>query len=140
MTDHSEPANPSSTPVHSKPDELPGGELPRAVYRSVLAAFAWMLAAAWIAFGSGREASFALAASTLLFVVFLVLPVLIYVTASHHTKTRRETLDHFLHSNIDTATGPLTGRAAWIEIAVIPVSLALAATLIGAVYIFDGLR
>lgn len=128
MTDHS-----ISTPP-AKPDELPGGELPRAVYRSVAAAFGWMILTAWIAFGIGREADFALAAASVLIFIFLALPLLIYITASHHMAGKQETLNHFLHSEVDTATGPLPGRDVWIEIAIIPVSLALAATLLGIVY------
>lgn len=131
MTDHSL----STTPA--KPDELPGGELPRAVYRSVAAAFAWMILTAWIAFGIGREADFALAAASVLIFIFLALPLLIYITASHHTAAKQETLNHFLHSEVDTATGPLPGKDVWIEIAVIPVALALAATLLGIVYAFS---
>jgi hypothetical protein len=140
MTDHSETVLPPHADNSAKPDELPGGELPRAVYRTVLAAFAWMLAAAWIAFGGSREPDFVLAAASLLFLIFLTLPVLIYVTASHHMTAKPETLRHFLQSEVDTATGPLPGLAVWTEIAVIPVALALAATLIGLVYLLDGLR
>lgn len=119
---------------HPKPDEIPGGELPRAVYRSIVFAFVWMLLAAWIAFGTAREADFTLAFASLLFFIFLGLPVLISITARHHMTAPRETLEHFLDADVDTATGPLPGRAVWIEIAVIPVALALAATLIGIVY------
>jgi type IV secretory pathway VirB2 component (pilin) len=121
---------------HPKPDELPGGELPRAVYESVVGAFVWMLLAAWIAFGTAREADFTLAFATLLFLIFFAILAFISVTARRHMAAQEETLAHFLHSEVDTATGPLTGRAAWIEIAVIPVALALAATLIGMVYAF----
>ena len=135
MTDHSNPVMPSH-PAHPKPDELPGGELPRAVYRSVVAAFVWMIVAAWIAFGTSREADFALAAASVLILIFLMLPFIIFVTASHHMKAKQEGLDHFLHSEVETATGPLSGRQVWIEIAVIPGALALAATLIGLVYAF----
>ena len=42
MTDRSTPAMPAHPALHPKPDEVPGSELPQAVYRSVVAAFAWM--------------------------------------------------------------------------------------------------
>ncbi len=122
---------------HPKPDELPGGELPRAVYRSVIAAFAWMILVSWITFGTNREADYTLALASVLMVVFLAIPVLIYVTASHHMKGPQETLDHFLSTPVETATGSMSGAQAWIEIAIIPVALALAATLIGLVYILS---
>jgi hypothetical protein len=121
---------------HPKPDELPGGELPRAVYETVLAAFAWMLLAAWIAFGTAREADFTLAFASLLFFVFFAILAFLSVTVRHHMRASEETVSHFLHADVDTATGPMSGRAAWIEIAVIPVALALAATLIGMVHVF----
>lgn len=121
---------------HPKPDELPGGELPRAVYKTVLAAFAWMLLAAWIAFGTAREADFTLAFASLLFFIFFAILAFLSVTARHHMRASEETVSHFLHADVDTATGPMSGRSAWIEIAVIPVALALAATLIGMVYMF----
>lgn len=136
MSDVLKPAAPPNPTLHPKPDELPGGEMPRAVYRSVIAAFAWMMFAAWLTFARGREADFALAAASLLILIFLMLPFLIYVTATHHMTAKQETLDHFLHSEVDTATGWLSGRQAWVEIAIIPVALALAATLIGIVYAF----
>ncbi|WP_295557084.1 hypothetical protein [uncultured Hyphomicrobium sp.] len=121
---------------HLKPDEIPGGELPRAVYRTVGAAFAWMMLAAWLAFGTAREADFTLAFASLLFLVFFGVLLFIVTTARHHMTAPRETLDHFLQSDVDTASGPLPGRAAWIEIAVIPLALALAATAIGLVFVF----
>jgi hypothetical protein len=121
---------------HPKPDELPGGELPRAVYETVLAAFAWMLLAAWIAFGTAREADFTLAFASLVFFVFFAILAFLSVTVRHHMRASEETVSHFLHADVDTATGPMSGRAAWIEIAVIPVALALAATLIGMVHVF----
>jgi Ca2+/Na+ antiporter len=138
MRDVSKSSVPSNPTLHPKPDELPGGEMPRAVYRSVVAAFVWMMLAAWLTFAHGRESNFVLAAASLLILIFLMLPFLIYVTASHHMTAKQETLDHFLHSEVDTATGWLSGRQAWVEIAVIPAALALAATLIGMAYALTG--
>ena len=123
--------------VHPKPDEVPGDELPQAVYRSVVAAFAWMMLMAWIAFGRGMEPDFALGFASLLMIVFLGILLFIQTTARHHMKVRQEPVDEFLTGDVDTATGSMPGRAAWIEIAIIPAALALAATLIGFVYMFD---
>lgn len=125
----------------SKPDELPGGEFPRAVYRSVAAAFAWMILTAWIAFGSGREPDFTLAFASLIMIVGFALPLLIRVTARHHiaAEQEQEPLRTFLSTDVDIATGWISGRDAWIEVAIIPVALALAATLIGLVYVLDGI-
>lgn len=123
----------------SKPDELPGGEFPLAIYQSVAAAFAWMILMAWIAFGSGREPDFTLAFASLIMIVILALPLLIRVTARHHMHAEQEPLRKFLSTDVDIATGSISGREAWIEVAIIPVALALAATLIGLVYVLDGM-
>src|SRR5262245_2662758 len=51
---------------------IPGSEFPRAVYVSVIAAFAWMLAACWLAFGTnGGGTGLDLVMVTVLFAVFL---------------------------------------------------------------------
>jgi hypothetical protein len=118
-------------------DELPGGELPKAVYRSVAVGFAWMLLAAWFAFSRDGETDFNIAVGIFLFAVFAALPWLIYMTASHHKHAKSENVSHFLSTEIDTWTGPLSGAAAWVQIAIIPAALALAATLIGAVFILS---
>lgn len=70
--------------------------------------------------------------------VFLALPALIYVTARHHLAANTRHVDEFLDSEVDTATGLLTGREAWFQILLIPAALALAAGLIGAVHAIVG--
>lgn len=116
---------------------LPGGELPKAVYRSVVLTAAWMFMAAWLAFGRNGRTDYLLGILLVLGVVSIALPRLIRMTASHHITGAPEDLQHFLHSEVDTATGPMSGGQAWIEIAIIPACLALAATLIGLVYVFS---
>jgi len=135
MTDTAHVSDSRTIAAHPKSDEVPGAELPRAVYRSVVAAFAWMIGMAWIAFGSGMEPDFALGFASLLMIICLGILLFIQTTARHHMKAGQESLHDFLSREVDTATGSLPGYAAWIEIAIIPVSLALAATLIGAVYL-----
>lgn len=120
------------------PDELPGGELPKAVYRSIVGAFACMLFVAWVAFGHDMEMDLALAMAVLLTAVFVAVPWLLFTAATHHTSAKQEDVKHFLSSRIDTATGPISGREAWLQIVIIPAALALAALLLGAVYIFMG--
>ena len=120
-----------------RPAELPGGELPNAVYRSVAFAFAWMMLAAWIAFARERGLDFDLSVGLVLFVIAGALPWIIRTTASHHMPAKSIEVRPFLYSEVDTATGPLTGREVWFQIILVPASLALAATLIGLVYVFD---
>lgn len=116
------------------PSELPGGELPKAVYRTVFAAYLWMLIAAWIAFGTHATADINLGIATVVMAVFTAIPWLIYVTATHHKPAHSENAVHFVASRLDTATGSLSGGEAWLQIAIIPLALAIAATAFGLVY------
>ena len=50
-------------------------------------------------------------------------------------RQRKTTFREFLDSDVGTATGPISGREVLLEIAVMPVSLAFAATLIGVIWI-----
>ena len=135
--DHGLPDD-SKPPAHSGADSsrVPGVEFPVAVYLSVVAAFAWILLASWLAFGADTEADLGLAVATLLGIVFFALPILLYRTATRRFHAQRQRLDDFLCSPVDTATGKLTGAQAWLQILVIPLVLAFAAIVIGAVHLF----
>ena len=62
-------------------NSIPGDEFPPAVYRTIVFAFAWMTLAAWLAFGGATGTDLDLAIATLLFTVFLALPITMYRTA-----------------------------------------------------------
>ncbi len=111
---------------------VPGEEFPASVYVSVFVAFAWILAASLIAFARDADANLAIGMAVVLMVVFFALPVLVWLTARSHARSSPATAGNFLTSRVETATGTLTGANAWLQIAVIPTALALAATLIGA--------
>jgi len=115
---------------------VPGVEFPAVVYLSVVAAFAWILLASWLAFGVDTEADLGLSIATVLGIVFFALPILMYRTATHRFRVQRQRLDDFLRSPVDTATGQLTGSQAWLQVLVIPLTLAFAAIAIGAVHLF----
>ncbi len=50
-------------------------------------------------------------------------------------RQRKTSFREFLDSEVGTDTGPRRGREVLLEIAVIPISLAFAATLIGMIWI-----
>jgi hypothetical protein len=59
----------------------------------------------------------------------------------HHTALRDAApapanMAEFLKSQVDTWTGAMPAGEAWLEMLLIPAALALAATLIGFVYLF----
>jgi hypothetical protein len=120
-------------------DSIPGDEFPPAVYRTIVFAFAWMMLAAWLAFGGATGTDLDLAVATVLFVVFLALPIIMHRTAAnrqgHEPKPAPQ---RFRSSQVEIATGTLSGREAWLEVLLIPIALALAATLIGGAYVFLG--
>ena len=115
----------------------PGAELPNVVYRSVALCFVWLLLAAWFAFGRDRETDFSLA---IVFVFSSVVGGVLF--AMRHTVRQQlrddpVSAESFAGSSVDTATGNLPAADAWIQILIIPFALALAATAIGAAFLFE---
>lgn len=128
----------SASDTHADTDDVrsgygtvPGAELPPAVYISVFGAFAWIVAASLLAFAHGADADLALSFALVLTIVFFALPALVWRTARSRARSAKEGGD-FLASPVEIETGTLTGASAWLQIVLIPASLALAATLIGA--------
>lgn len=115
--------------------KMPGGEFPTAIYVSVAGAFAWMLGAAWYAFGTTTGTDLDLAIITVLGIVFLGIPAALHHTAATRYPPAPKRMGDFLSSQVDTATGPMRGGQAWLEVMLIPLALAIAATLIGGVYV-----
>jgi hypothetical protein len=114
---------------------VPGAEFPSFVYISVLAAFAWIMLASWLAFAGDMDAALVLAVGVVLAIVFFALPIIIVRVAAANSPVRRNMPHDFLSSPVETATGPLRGSSAWLQVLLIPSALALAATLIGVAYI-----
>jgi hypothetical protein len=113
---------------------IPGAEFPVAVYRTIIVAFAWMLAAAWLAFGGTIGTDLDLTVASVLCLVFLALPIIMYRTSCKSLQKAPLAPKHFLSSRVEVATGPLSGGEAWLQVILIPFALALAATVIGGVY------
>jgi hypothetical protein len=108
-----------------------------AVIEIVLGAVLWFVLVTWMSFARGGGIDFDLVIATLFFAFFFGL---FLVVASFTAKDPRWRLPdtsfrEFLRSQVGTATGKMRGRDALIEIAIVPVSLALAATAIGIVWI-----
>ena len=115
---------------------IPGDEFPAALYRTVVFAFVWMMLAAWLAFGGAAGTDLDLAIATVLCTVFLGIPIVLYRTACNRVQRTNLNSKLFLQSRVGIATGTISGTEAWLEIILIPVALALAATLIGGVFAF----
>jgi hypothetical protein len=119
----------------------PRATLPRYVYVSIFAVSAWVLAAMWAAFGGREHTAFLLVIVTFFAVLFSVLfslPAIIGRSGKSETRKQEQGVDEFLVTPVDTATERLSGAQAWLQILILPVSLAIAATLIGIVYLIVG--
>ncbi|HEU4379171.1 MAG TPA: hypothetical protein VFR73_11405 [Hyphomicrobiaceae bacterium] len=97
-------------------------------------AYVWMLAAAWFAFGSSEESDLNLGVVSLLGIVMFALPILIVRTAA----ARRRTDQHARTNIVGTATGDLPLSAACLQVLLLPLALALAATAFGLTYCWVG--
>lgn len=117
--------------VENVPD-IAFGDMHHGVYIMTLLAWTWVLGAFWMAFGGEGESRFMVVISTVYFVIFFSIPIVMvrtgrkFVSASPNSQS----FGRFLRTHIDTANGPLTGREALIQIVLIPVCLALCITFI----------
>jgi|EndMetStandDraft_3_1072993.scaffolds.fasta_scaffold01573_9 hypothetical protein len=119
-------------PLRSGYGSIPGAELPGGMYLTMLLGYVWMLAAAWLAFGSSDESDLNLGVATVLTIVFVALPVLIVRTAAARSGKRTSS------DTVGTATGDLPLSQACVQILLLPFVLALAATAFGLTYLFAG--
>ena len=105
-----------------------------------IGAIVWFLGVTWLSFAWGQEVDFVLVIVMLFFAFFLGLFLL---TASFSAKdprwpVREMSLRKFLGSDVRIGSGTMRGRDVLIQIATIPVALALAATLIGLAWVIFG--
>jgi hypothetical protein len=126
-----------SLPASYEPQPLPGSELPTTVYLLIIAAYSWMLGAAWYAFGRDTDAGLVLGIASVLAVVFFGIPIAMRKTAAPRLPRPQQTATRLriATARVETATGTLPAWHAWTEVLLIPFALAIAATLIGAAYL-----
>jgi hypothetical protein len=107
------------------------------VVEIAIGATVWFLLVTWLSFAEGRGIDRDLVVVTLFFVMFFALFLLTASFAAHDPRwhLRNTSFREFLRSDVGTATGTMRGRDVLLEIALVPVSLALAATVIGLVVV-----
>jgi hypothetical protein len=132
-------------PTMSDQAPKPGGEpgetgVHPIVVKIAIAAVLWFLAVTWLAFAGSGGIDIDLAVVTLFFVIFFTLFLLLasFSIADPRWPTRQTSLREFLTSKVGLATGTESGRDVLIEIALLPVALAFAATLIGLAWVIFG--
>lgn len=96
----------------------------------------WFIVMAWLDFARGGEIDYLLVIVTLFFVLFFALFLLTASYSLHDPRwpLRDTSFREFLRAKVGTATGTMRGRDVLIEIALVPVSLAFAATVIRLVW------
>jgi uncharacterized membrane protein YdfJ with MMPL/SSD domain len=124
----SQPAAPPDDSV--EPRGTPGSELHPVVYQSLLMMPIVILLASWLAFGKGRGIDVDLTMVFMVFLAFTAIPTLLFLAGRGNAR-RHDTIEQFGQSSVETASGPMTGRQAWAEIALVPAALAIAAILFG---------
>jgi hypothetical protein len=105
-----------------------------------IGAVLWFLAVVWIAFAGSGGVDLDLTIVTLFFAIFFTLLLLVasYSVGDPRWPARQTSLREFLDSNVGIATGDERGGDVLIEIALVPVALAFAATLIGLAWVIFG--
>lgn len=111
-----------------------------AVVKIALAAAGWFIAVTWLAFAWGGDTNFLLIIVALFFALFFTLFLLMasYSAKDKRWPVRETSLREFLGSEVGIGGGTMTGRDVLIETAIIPVTLAFAATLIGLAWVIFG--
>ncbi|MEX2166574.1 MAG: hypothetical protein WD852_06085 [Methyloceanibacter sp.] len=111
-----------------------------AVVKIAVGAAIWFLVVTWFSFAWDGETDFLLAIVILFFAIFFTLFLLTASFSAHDPRwpTRETSFSEFLKSNVGIGSSTLRGRDVLIQIALIPVALALAATLIGLAWLIFG--
>jgi hypothetical protein len=126
-------SNPVVDPDNGTPK--PATNVHSGAVAAALAAFAWFITVAWIAFGRGY-------AALDLVVVVIVSVVLLGLLAGGAMMSRNMTPDRettrtfgeFLNGNVDIETGWVSGRAALVQIVLMPILLAGGGTVIAGIW------
>jgi hypothetical protein len=115
--------------------EAPGTELPSWLYATVASCFFWMIMVAWVVFARDTDIELPLGIILVLFTIIIAMMTAIGRTT--RSQTARVRLSRFLVSDVQTATEVIPGSDAWIQILLIPIAIALAASAIGLVFILE---
>ena len=109
-------------------------------FKIAIGAVLWFLAVTWIAFAGRGGVNLDLAIVTLFCAIFVSLFLLVasFTKGDSRWPTRRTSLRAFLDSDVAIGSGSMRGRDVLIEIALVPIVLAFAATLIGLAWMIFG--
>jgi hypothetical protein len=108
------------------------------VFEVGLGGAVWFIAVSWLYFAWGRHVDLALAVATGFFIMFFTLFLIMAagIIKDPRWLQHRVNFRKFLRSDVPTYTATMRGRDALIEITLIPVALAFAATIIGLAWLY----
>lgn len=148
IIDHQPETPPKSTPMPTGEPEassaisMEAGEagVHPVVVRIALGAALWFLLVTWLSFAWGPEIDYLLVIVTLFFGFFFVLFLLLASYSLHDPRwpVRDTSFHEFLTSDIGIGNGTMSGADVLLEVALIPVALAFAATFIGLAWVLFG--
>jgi type IV secretory pathway VirB2 component (pilin) len=84
-----------------------------------------MVALMWLTFARTGEGALFMLIVTLVFAAFAAVPLLTLRLGRREAAAKPVSFREYLGQSIDTLTGPLSGRAALVQIIVVPVLLTL---------------
>ena len=116
--------------LHNQPEHR-YDTLPRGLYGVVAASYGFIMLAYWLTFGAEAESGLMVAVSTvyvgMAFGVFWTMAQLgEKLLRERHGGRKVPSLSDFLSGTIATRTGPMSGWSAAVQVALIPVGLAVA--------------
>jgi ABC-type amino acid transport system permease subunit len=116
-------APPAPAPAPAVPD------MPVAVGRTIVGIYIGIIAAFALTMAKGGQASFMISISAFYVAIFLTVPRLFLAVEAD--ESRRPSWREFLSRGMDTQTGHTSGRAALVQILIVPVLLLTAISAMG---------
>ncbi len=118
----------------------PGHSVHPLVIRAAVVASVWFVIAMAISFSGGIEADYLLAVVIGFSVIFftLVLSLARYAAAHAPGGAPDDSLDEFLDEDVAINTGSVSGKEALVQVLMLPIALAIGATMIGFIFVVSG--
>lgn len=134
MSNATELRSSASSHLHCRSESRPlMTALPKGLLLLGIAGYAALVGVFWMAFGGDAGAAFVLVVVSLFGLMYLGLPYLMNRTAANHgvSQGRLPAFSEFLNGDFDTLTGRISGWAAFMQSAFLPIALAFGALAIG---------
>lgn len=102
-------------------------ELHPGFFRVVIIAWLWLIAAFWSVFASDLQSAWMVTISTAFFGMYFGLSAILIGLQRDREPVHKGFLT-YLKGRMDIFTGPVSGRGALVQVAIIPIALAMAGT------------